>query len=166
VGGDAFCYPAGDTHTALNPFGITADPNLVTGCLDLLAGGDTDFDGTPYRTDWPNSTTPNTFPSTFLQDQPTTGGSTYPQIQFETDAPASESTCSPAALANCTVTGPNFAGDFYPYFTQAPVGGSCEWEFGQMTNGNTFGGAAQYGPPTARFFGTLASGIIDNAITC
>jgi hypothetical protein len=164
--GDAFCYPAGDTHTALNQFGITADPNIVTGCLDFLAGGDLDFDGTPYRTDWPNSTTPNTFPSTFLQEQPTTGGSTYPQIQFETDAPASESTCSPAALANCTVTGPNFPGAFYPSYTQASVGGSCVWEFGQMANGNTFGGAAQYGAPTARFFGTVASDILTNAITC
>jgi hypothetical protein len=110
--------------------------------------------------------TPNTFPSTFLQNQPTTGGSTYPQIQFETDAPASESTCSPTALANCTVTGPNFPGAFYPYFTQASVGGSCEWEFGQMQNGNAFGGAAQYGPPTARFFGTLASDVVTNALSC
>jgi hypothetical protein len=166
-GGDAFCYPVGDTHTALNQFGITADPNLITGCLDLLAGGDLDFDGTSYRSDWPNSVTPNTFPSTFLQDQPTTtGGSTYPQIQFETDAPASEATCSPTTLANCTVTGPNFPGAFYPYFTQASVGGNCEWEFGQMPNGNTFGGAAQYGSPTARFFGTLASDVIDNALSC
>jgi len=165
-GGDAFCFPAGDTHTALNQFGIFSDPNLVTGCIDVLAGGDLDFDGTPYRTDWPNSTTPTTFPSTFLQDQPTTGGSTYPQVQFETDAPASESTCSPAALANCTVTGPNFPGAFYPSFTQASVGGRCVWEFGQMTNGNTFGGAAQYGSPTPRFFGTLASDILTNTITC
>jgi hypothetical protein len=165
-GGDAFCYPAGDTHTALNQFGITSDPNLITGCLDFLAGGDLDFDGTPYRTDWPDSTKPDRFPSTFLQDQPTTGGSTYPQVQFETDAPASESTCSPTALANCTVTGPNYPGAFYPYFTQASVGGRCEWEFGQMANGNTFGGAAQYGPPTARFFGTDASDVLSNAITC
>jgi hypothetical protein len=35
-----------------------------------------------------------------------------------------------------------------------------------MTNGNTFGGAAQYAGPTARFFGTDASGVINNAITC
>jgi hypothetical protein len=26
-GGDAFCYPAGDEHTALNQFGVFADPN-------------------------------------------------------------------------------------------------------------------------------------------
>jgi hypothetical protein len=35
-----------------------------------------------------------------------------------------------------------------------------------MPNGNTFGGAAQYGSPTARFFGTLASDAIDNALSC
>jgi len=165
-GGDAFCYPAGDTHTMLNQFGITADPNEVTGCLDFLAGGDLDFDGTPYRADWPNSLTPNTFPSTFLQDQPTTSGSTYPQLQFETDAPASESTCSPAATGNCTVTGPNFPGAFYPYFTQASVGGVCKWEFGQMPNGNDFGGAAQYGVSSSYFFGTDASPVMDNPTTC
>jgi hypothetical protein len=67
------------------------------------------------------------------------------------------------------VLDPNFArlpGAFYSYFTQASVGGRCVWEFGQVTNGNTFGGAAQYGSPTARFFGTLGSDILTNTITC
>src|SRR5262249_43405244 len=149
-----FCYPAGDTHTTLNQFGIFSDPNLATGCLDFLNGGDVDFDGSSYRTDWPDSTTPDSFPSTFLQEQPTTNGSTYQNLQFETDAPASESTCSPAALQNCVVTGPNFPGAFYPYFTHASVGGDCVWEFGQMANGNAYGGAAQYAGPSSYFFGT------------
>jgi hypothetical protein len=163
-GGDAFCYPAGDTHTALNKFGIFSDPNQVTGCDNILAGGDIDFDGTPYRTDWPTGPAPTaTRPGSFLQDQPTTNGSTYPQIQFETDAPASEAACSPATLANCTVIPPNFPGDFYPFFSQGLVGGGCEWEFGQVTSGaNSFAGANQYGVPTPRFFGTDASGVIDN----
>jgi hypothetical protein len=30
-------------------------------------------------------------------------------------------------------------GHFYPYYTLAKVGGTCLWEYGQMTNGNTFG---------------------------
>ena len=165
-GGDAFCYPATDTHTALNQFGVFADPNLATGCLDFLSGGDIDFDGTSYWPDWPNSLTPNRFPSTFLQDQPTTGGSRYPQLQFETDAPASMVNCSPSALQNCTVTGPNYPGVFYPYFTLASVGGRCQWEFGQMPNGSAFGGAAQYGAPSSWFFGTDASPIMDNPTTC
>jgi hypothetical protein len=167
AGGDAFCYPAGDTHPALNQFGVFSDPNLVTGCLDFLSGGDIDFDGTSYRADWPNSLTPNTFPSTFVQSQPTSGGNTYPQIQFETDAPASEVNCSASALQNCVVTGPNFPGAFYPYFTLASVGGSCAWEFGQMTNGNSFGGAAQYGPSFPQwFYGTDASAVLPNPPTC
>ena len=36
-------------------------------------------------------------------------------------------------------------GNFYPYFTQARVGLACVWEFGNMRNGNTFGGVEQYG---------------------
>ena len=73
-GGDAFCYPAGDTHTALNGFGIFADPNIVTGCLDDLSGGDVDFDGTSYWADWPTGTSPTaTTPSSFVQLSPITG---------------------------------------------------------------------------------------------
>jgi len=159
-GGDAPCYPAGDTHSA-----FASDPNLVTGCVNFLSGGDVDFDGTPYWPDWPNSTTPNTFPSTFLVDQPTSNGHSYSNIQFETDAAASESTCSPATLDGCAVPAPGSPGDFYPYFTQASVGGSCEWEFGQMPNGNDFGGTAQYDGPSDYFFGTLAGPIMPNP-TC
>jgi len=156
-GGDAFCYPAGDTHGALS-----SDPNLVTGCLDFLAGGDVDFDGTPYWPDWPNSTTPNAFPSTFLQDQPSSNGHSYANVQFETDAAASESTCGPSTLEGCAVPAPGSPGAFYPYFTQASVGGKCEWEFGQMANGNDFGGVDQYDGPSAYFFGTLSGPIMSN----
>jgi hypothetical protein len=39
-------------------------------------------------------------------------------------------------------------GHFYPYYTQAKVRGACVWEFGQMTNGNTFGQDKEYGKPT------------------
>jgi hypothetical protein len=35
------------------------------------------------------------------------------------------------------------------------VHGQCVWEFGQMRNGNTFGGTHQYGQPSAYFFGNL-----------
>ncbi len=62
----------------------------------------------------------------------------------------------------CAVPPPGAPGNFYPYWTQAMVGGHCVWEFGQMTNGNTFGADAQYNGPTARFFGTLASPITPN----
>ena len=71
---DAPCYRFGDRHTGL------AAPNQVTGCAVYLdAIGDLDYDGTPYRADWPNSVQPDRYPSSFLQQQPTTvGGSQYP----------------------------------------------------------------------------------------
>ena len=67
---DAPCYKFGDTH------GGRAQPNQVTGCdVFFQAIGDLDFDGSPYWPDWPNSTTPGSFPSPFLQQTPTSGGS-------------------------------------------------------------------------------------------
>jgi hypothetical protein len=39
------------------------------------------------------------------------------------------------------------------------------WEFGQMTNGKTFGKTRQYGKPSARFFGNL-EGPVRPAPTC
>lgn len=56
-------------------------------------------------------------------------------------------------------------GHFYPYWTQARVGSQCVWEFGQMPNGNTFGGTKQYGSPSAYFFGNL-EGPIMRTPTC
>jgi hypothetical protein len=138
---DALCYKAGDTH------GGTAPPNQVTGCLDnFTQNGDLDFDGTDYYPDFPNSLKPGPFPSPFLQQQPTTlRGARYSSIQFETDAPASEiNTCAPDTPQGCAVPPPNGPGHFYPYYTQARVGGQCVWEFGNMTNGNTFGRDRQY----------------------
>jgi hypothetical protein len=144
---DALCYPKGDTHGGVSP------PNQVTGCLDdFTQNGDLDFDGTPYYADWPNSLNPGRFPSPFLQLQPTTGGHRYPNLQFETDLPASEiTTCQPGSLSGCTVP-PVGPGNFYPYWTQAMVGGQCVWEFGNMTNGNTFGKDHQYAHLVAHGF--------------
>jgi hypothetical protein len=138
---DAPCYPKGFTH------GGTTPPDQVTGCADFFTqNGDLDFDGTPYYADWPSSTTPNLWPSPFLQQQPRTlGGARYSKIQFETDAPASEiNTCAPDTPRGCAVPPPHAPGHFYPYFTQAKVGGLCVWEFGNMRNGNRFGGDKQY----------------------
>lgn len=130
------CSPKGFTH------GGTTPPDLASGCIVT----DLDFDGTPYYADWPNSLTPGPFPSPFLQQQPRTrGGVRYSGIQFETDAPASEiNTCAPDTPQGCAVPPPHGPGHFYPYYTQARVGGQCVWEFGNMTNGNRFGGDQQY----------------------
>ena len=139
---DSPCYPFGDTH------GGVAPPNLVTGC-DVFndAIGDLDYDGTPYYPDWPNSVKPDKFPSSFLQLQPTTvGGHGYSQVQFMTDASATEfnTNCNLVTGSGCVLP-PKGPGHFYPYFTQAKVGHACVWEFGNMQNGNTFGKDAQYG---------------------
>jgi hypothetical protein len=133
---DAPCYPRGDTHGGL------AAPDIVTGCDVTFSGGDVDFDGTPYWADWPTSTTPSQFPSTFLQHAPTTvGGGNYLQFQFQTDAALSELTCSGAG-PGCAVPPPAAPGAFYPYWTRSSA---CTWEFGNMPNGATFGKQAQYG---------------------
>jgi hypothetical protein len=138
---DGLCYKKGFTHGM-----FAVPPNEVTGCEDnLTQNGDLDFDGTPYYRDWPDSRNPGRFPSPFLQQQPTTHGARYPFLQFETDVPASEfNTCVPGNLKGCAVPPPGAPGHFYPFYTQAMVGGHCVWEFGNMHNGATFGGDAQY----------------------
>jgi len=139
---DAPCYKFGDTHGGL------AAPNLVTGCpVFFNAIGDLDYDGTSYRADWPDSVQPGRHPSPFLQQQPTTaGGHQYPAIQFVTDASATEfnTNCNTKTGTGCQLP-PKGPGHFYPFWTQAVVGGSCVWEFGNMHNGNKFGQDTQYG---------------------
>jgi hypothetical protein len=156
---DSPCYQFGDTH------GGTTAPNLVTGCdVFFNATGDLDYDGTPYYPDWPDSVTPDRFPSTFLQAQPTTNdGQRYPQIQFVTDNSATQlaSGCDPTTGANCVLPPPG-PGHFYPYFTLARVGGVCVWEFGNVRNGNTFGGDAQYGSVGPGTIGAFAGPVRPN----
>jgi hypothetical protein len=58
---------------------------------------------------------------------------------------------------------PQAPGQFYPYWTQATVNGACVWEFGQMRNGDTFGGDKQYGNfTTALGIAELAGPIMAN----
>jgi hypothetical protein len=156
---DSPCYQFGDTH------GGTTAPNLVTGCdVFFDAIGDLNYDGTPYYPDWPDSVTPDRFPSTVLQAQPTTGyGKRYPQIQFVTDNSATQliDGCDPTTGASCVLPPPG-PGHFYPYFTQAMVDGVCMWEFGNMRNGNTFGGDAQYGSVTPDTKGAFAGPVRSN----
>jgi len=142
---DAPCYPKGDRHGALD-----APPNLVSGCL----AADLDFDGTSYRSDWPNKLGTGPFPSPFRQLNPRSRGREYTQQMLQTDAAASEATCM-SDVSGCAVPAPGSPGNFYPFWTQAAVAGKCVWEFGQMKNGNSFGETAQYGGPSAYFFGNL-----------
>ena len=150
---DAPCYRKGDTHGGLAP------PNQVTGC-DVFFGavGDLDFDGTPYRADWPTSVRPNRFPATFRQATPTSRGHAFSAMQFMTDVSASESACNLTTGAGCAMP-PVGPGNFYPYWTLARVSGSCVWEFGNMRNGNTFGRESQYGQVAPRTLGAFVSRI-------
>jgi hypothetical protein len=137
----------------------------VNGC-DVFFGaiGDLDYDGTPYYPDWPNSTRPDKFPSPFLQQQPTsTDGHRYSQIQFVTDSSSTQlnTGCDTTTGTGCVLP-PKGPGNFYPYFTQARVGDSCVWEFGNMRNGNNFGGDAQYGSVGPTTLGAFAGPILPN----
>jgi hypothetical protein len=156
---DSPCYKAGDTHGGIAP------PNLVTGCdVFFDAIGDLDFDGSPYYPDWPNSTTAGTFPTPFLQQQPTTvGGAGYPLIQFMTDSSATQfnTNCNLVTGTGCVLP-PKGPGHFYPFWTLAHVGGQCVWEFGNMGNGDSFGQDAQYGSVGPDTIGAFAGPIRRN----
>jgi len=146
-GGDAFCYPAGDQHTALNQFGVFADPNTTTGCLNFL-NNDVDFDGTSYWPDWPTGTSPTaTTPGSFVQSAPLSNGQPYEQSFFQTDVALSEPQCRGQDISGCTVP-PAGPGNFYPYWSTITNGNQCSILFGNVASGagvNSFGGDAQYG---------------------
>jgi hypothetical protein len=145
--GDAPCFPVGDTHDALNQFGVFADPNMMSGCLNFF-NNDIDFDGTSYWPDWPTGTTPTaTTPGSFVESAPTSNGRPYEQSFFQTDVGLSEPTCG-ADISGCTVP-PAGPGNFYPYWSTVTNGNQCSIVFGNVTAGagvNDFGADAQYGP--------------------
>jgi hypothetical protein len=150
---DSPCYRKGDTH------GGTVPPNEVTGC-DVFFGavGDLDFDGTSYRADWPSSVRPNRHPTPFEQLTPSSRGQDYGKVQFVTDLSPSESSCNLTTGSGCAMPPPG-PGHFYPFWTRARVDGACVWEFGNMRNGNTFGGDRQWGRVGPRTMGAFTSRI-------
>jgi hypothetical protein len=151
--GDAPCYRRGDTH------GGTTPPNQVTGCdVFFNAVGDLDYDGTSYRADWPTAVHANRYPATFQQRSPTSAGHSYADIQFVTDTSATQAGCDLSSGAGCVLP-PNGPGHFYPFWTRARVDGACVWEFGNMRNGNTFGGVRQYGRVGPHTIGAFVSKI-------
>ena len=155
--GDALCYYAGDTHPGYDGPGTSTQPDEMTGCQDnLFQNGDLDFDGTPYYPEWPTGNRTTIFPSTFVEQFPTTNGhQQYSQFFFQTDIALSESTCLGNTLpggggtsSGCTVP-PQGPGDFYPYWTEVRGFGSCALEFGNVSGARPFltdyGKDAQYG---------------------
>ncbi len=141
---DAFCYPAGDTHGALD----TA-PDTMSGCTDsLFQNGDLDFDGSPYYPEWPVGSSPTArLPGSFVEQLPTTGGAQYAQLFIQTDIALSESSCSGTTTAGCSVPPPG-PGNFYPYWSRVTSQHGCTLEFGNVSSGNgvnDYEQDAQYG---------------------
>jgi hypothetical protein len=152
----------------------------IAGCLALAIGGDLDFDGPPYLPDWPDGK--RNHPSPFLVGSLNGRGigplsytndhegysSGYPKLQFQTDVPASDMGCNVTTGAGCQA--PPSGAAFYPFYSLITSGWddwdqSCQLTFGNDIKGKTindFGKDAQYGPPSARYFGDLAGGVMHN----
>jgi hypothetical protein len=169
---DANCFPAGNRPVTMNGT-VVKEHAPVAGCMDnFFQNGDLDFDGTSYTASaWPDGT-PN-HPTAFEYVGPfDAAGQLYPQIQYETDVPGSESLCDVTTGAGCAVK--PAGSHFYPFWSLnnsqrlrgVVTPGTCVWNFGDVLPGvtrHTFGGDAQYGSPdVARFGGTAASAVLPN----
>jgi hypothetical protein len=134
---DYFCFPATEALTY-----------KVAGCTYTNTG----FDGASYQRLWPDGNT-KAHPTPFQFSSPTTGlGDTVPYslVGFETDLPATESTCNNSTGAGCTLIPQTDAGlpaAFYPFYTTTNTAGGCVWQFGNDIPGEItdFGQNAQYG---------------------
>jgi hypothetical protein len=171
---DALCLPAGArtvTNVLSTPSGLETENQTwdwpIAGCqANYFQNGDLDFDGPSYYPDWPDGS-PN-HPTAFEYLGPFTDGlHLYPQIQFESDIPASENACNTSTGAGCTV--PPAGAAFYPFWTLGVGSLGCEWEFGNVIPHHTvlsFGGDAEYGTSdVARFGGTNISPVESNPMT-
>ena len=162
---DTMCYPAGDTHPGYDGPGTSTAPVQVDNCqANVFQNGDLDFDGSPYWAEWPTSTDPGLYPSSFVEKYPTSNGQQYSQYFFQTDIALSESTCTPGTLSGCTVPPPG-PGGFYPYWSNQQRGkGFCALEFGNVSAGkfiNNNGMDAEYG---TNQFGTLGYPEFEGAV--
>ncbi len=170
---DGECFQQGNRTVTMNGV-ATKEHASVTGCEDnFFQNGDLDWDGTDYQSkSWPNETSNHPTAMRYIGPfQP--NGHLYPKIQYESDAPASESLCVIATGADCVVK--PLGSQFYPFWslnnsqhlagTHAPSG-ACVWNFGKALPGvttHTFGGDAEYGSSdVARFGGTTASKVLPN----
>jgi hypothetical protein len=161
---DGVCYAANDPHAGWDEGTGTATGPPIATCQDnFTQNGDLDFDGTPYRTEWPTGASPTSlYPSSFVESLPTTNGKQYPQYYFQTDVALSESICKGTTIppANrvstkgCAVLPAGSEVDqpghtaFYPYWSEVDTSGKCAIEFGNVSSGtgvNDFGKDAEYG---------------------
>jgi hypothetical protein len=168
---DGQCFKKGTRTVTIN--GKARKEHMpVAGCLqELFQNGDLDFDGTSYQPNtWPNGT--SNHPTAFRYIGPfNAAGHLYRQIQFESNAPASERLCNVTTGGGCLVKPQGSR--FYPFWSLnnvQRVDGSprraCVWNFGNVLPGvtlRTFGKDAQYGVShVARFGGTNISPVMTN----
>jgi hypothetical protein len=174
---DGLCLPQGTRTVTINGHNIK-ETSPVNWCeQNLTQNGDLDFDGLSYRKVWPDGS-PN-HPTSFRYVGPfDQSGSTYPQIQFETDAPGSQFLCNIFDGLNCDT--PPLGAQFYPFWTMTTMKGqgvghglfptgTCTWNFGNFIKGVTTMGLRrdrQYGVSDLnRYGGTAASQVIANPET-
>jgi hypothetical protein len=138
AGEDDFCFPASEALLY-----------KVQGCTETNIG----FDGVSYTPTWPDGNT-RLHPTPVQFQSPRFGSGydqTYDRAAFEADLPRIEfNTCNRTTGTGCTLiptTDDNEPAAFYPFFTNADVGGACNWQFGNSIPGDTreFGQNAQYG---------------------
>ncbi|MDX6301763.1 MAG: hypothetical protein QOF53_2977 [Nocardioidaceae bacterium] len=134
---DDFCFPASASLLY-----------QVQGCTDTNTG----FDGVSYTRVWPDGNS-KLHPTPFQFTGARTGKhfqQKYKRIAFEADLPAVEPPCDVTTGKGCTHiprTDDGVPAKFYPFFTNTNVRGSCTWQFGNNTPGQTrnFGQDRQYG---------------------
>ena len=157
-GDDVFCLPASQSLLI-----------KIGGCL----GSDGDFDGPSYMNTWPGSIS-NVTADRLLNHQPmrftspTTRGTNYDWMAFETDLPRIESDDSSFDTIPCQrhivnpgdpnpgsgcVNPPPHA-NFYPIYTTTRIGGSCWWQEGGRYLPNT---VKNFGGNSTKEFGPLLS---------
>jgi hypothetical protein len=169
---DGFCLPKGTRTVTVNGSPIKEFSRLNFCYQNEFQNGDLDYDGTGYHADWPNGS--KNFPTSLEYWGPFSNGHTYAQVQYETDAPASEQLCDVSTGKDCVVPPIGAPGKFYPFWSltnketlKGVTGhGACLWNFGNTIKGittNNFGGTKQYGKPdVARFGGTTISKVLPN----
>jgi hypothetical protein len=155
-GGNGYCF----APPFLPPLQTTQIK--VGGCLST----EVDFDGAPYQTNWPGSTTNAALeaayhPTPIVFTSPLIAGSTaYSRVAFEADLPRIEipslspdNSCNRSTGVGCVnpPLGPNGQPVFYPLYSTGASGGGCTWQLGgPYIPGatNTFGGTStsEFGP--------------------
>jgi hypothetical protein len=169
-GDDDFCLPASASLDV-----------KINGCLDI----DGDFDGTPYEFNWPGSISNPTadrllHPTSVLVSSPTTAGSNFDTMVFESDISRDESSdtafrvdvpcqrhilnpSDPSPGVGCVDPPPNSV--FYPFYTTTNTSSGCMWQFGGGYIPGTvkrFGdnAGAEYGPLRVISYPTAPFGLI------